>query len=160
MKKIESLSTEDAQIVEAPEIIRQLERNKALNLNKTNGATGPGPSNSRTGTNREISSASAYIMKLNGGQADIYKIGYSSDINARLSALNKGLISGVTCFSWELIQTQAFSDEKKAYNFEQHMHKRLRQSLVKNEREIYHISYNELNSVWIDEFYNSSWALC
>jgi len=158
VKKIESLRCEKVNIIEAPEIIRQRKRNRALSLNNTNGATGPGPSNSRKGTERESSSASAYIMKLHGSLNEVYKIGYSSNVLGRLADLNKGLITGVTNFYWEVIQQQAFPDEKQAYNFEQLMHRRLNASLVEGEREIYLIKYKELNSVWIDEFYNANWA--
>lgn len=98
-------------------------------------------------------------MKLHGSSKEVYKIGYSSNVEERLDALNKGLVTGVTKFYWEVIQTQHFSEEKQAFNFEQLMHKRLCTYLVEEEREIYSIGHKELNSAWLDEIYKANWAI-
>ncbi len=55
----------------------------------------------------------------------IFKVGYSADVESRLAALNSGLISSVTGYSWGLALLQGFPREQQAYNFEQIMYSRL-----------------------------------
>ena len=155
---IESFKTKDAEIVDAPVIIQQRERSRALQLNQK-GPTGPGPSNSRSGSERESSNAFAYLLQLNGGKKNVYKIGYSSNVKDRIIDLNKGLITGVTGYSWKGVLQQSFSNEKQAFKFEQLLHKRFVNYLVEGEREIYCVDLKKITSAWQDELYHANWAI-
>jgi hypothetical protein len=157
--KVEALRTEPAQIADAPAIVRQRERQRALVLNRDSGPTGPGPSSTRTGSDRTPGAASAYVLELQGGPRKVIKAGYTTDVEDRVSSLNKGLVPIVTGYSWKLILRQAFATENQAYAFEQIIHNRLRQYRVEGEQEIYSITLNGLNSVWSDVFFRSDWAV-
>jgi hypothetical protein len=155
---LEALPTEPAEIVEAPAIIRQRERQKVFMLNRP--VTGPGPSGARSGSTRVLGEGSAYWLQLQGkGAGDIFKIGFSKDVDVRLETHNKPLIASITGYTWELIQTLKFPTEQQAYNFEQIVHRRLRQYLVDGQTEIYRIQKKEINRVWEDVLYRADWAV-
>jgi len=156
---VEALQTVPADIVEAAAIVRQRERQRALVLNRARGPTGPGPSTSRTGSEREVGAASAYLFELQGGTCKVFKVGYSADAEDRLVSLNKGLISSITGYSWKLVLTQEFATENQAYAFEQILHDRLRQYRVDGEQEIYSIARSAIHTVWVDVFFQSDWAV-
>ena len=156
---VEALRTTPADIVDAPAIVRQRERQRALVLNRTGGLTGPGPSTTRTGSDRTSGAASAYLLELQGGPRKVFKVGYSTDLEGRLASLNKGLIPSVTGYSWRLTLRQAFATENQAYSFEQILHDRLRQYRIDGEQEIYSITQNALTSVWSDVFFRADWAV-
>lgn len=155
--KINALQVEPVQIAEAPAIVRQRERQRSFIL--AGGATGPGPSTSRSGSEREAGVASAYLLELQGGQKRVYKVGYSGDVGGRIMSLNKGLISSVTGYVWKPLLTQPFTSEKQAYEFEQILHKRLRQSLVEGEQEIYSINRKDIEAAWSDILFRGDWAV-
>ena len=157
--KVESLRVEPVEIVDAPVIVRQRERQRCLVLNRNGGPTGPGPTLIRTGSERDTCSAVAYLLELQGGPRKVFKVGYSSDIECRLSALNKGLVTSVTGYSWKLVTSQMFATENQAYVFEQILHARLRQYLIDGEQEIYSIGRNDLDRVWVDVFFGGDWAV-
>ena len=152
--KLGTLPTEPAEIVQAPAIIRQRERQRVFLLN---GATGPGPSTTRTATIRVAGEGSVYLLELQRAR-DIFKIGYSADVEVRLGQHNKPLLPSVTGYSWKLITNLRFPSEQQAYNFEQIVHKRLSRFLVEGEREIYRIERKELDRVWGDVLYRADWA--
>lgn len=156
--QLEGLRTEVASIIDAPAIIRQRERQRALVLNQTKGATGPGPSTFRSASVRVAGTASVYIFQLQGGPRTAYKVGYSGDLDARLALFNKGLISPVTGFYWKPVMSQTFATEKQAYAFEQILHARLRPYTVEGEQEVYAMRWEDLNRAWTDELINADWA--
>ena len=156
--KIDALRTEPVKIVDSPIIIRQRDRQKSLELNRSGGRTGPGPSTARSASEREPSAAFAYVLELVGGQRQIYKVGYSADFEGRITFLNKGLVSSVTGYSWRLAKIQSFPSEKLAYSFEQDIHKHLRRFLVDGEQEIYCVGRKELESAWVDIFFRGEWT--
>lgn len=166
IEAINALATEKADIAEAEEIIRQRARGQALLANRQSTLTGPGPSTTREGWERETTHAAAYILRLNGPQEkysskqkEVYKVGYSGDPEKRVVELNRGLVSGVTGYAWEIALTQKFDDETQAYQFEQLVHSALTNRLVDGEREIYEIPFSDLQSTWITIFQKADWAL-
>lgn len=162
--KIKTLATEPVMVPEIPAIIRQRERQRALQLRGGEGGTGPGPSTSRAGSERDTGAACAYLLSLVGapfGSRPVFKIGYAIDVNCRVAELNKGLVTGVTGYSWKLESHQLFTSEKQAFNFEQILHKRLRPHLVDGEREIYRVARRaDIDTVWLDVFQVADWAIC
>jgi predicted GIY-YIG superfamily endonuclease len=156
--KLEALPGEIAQMVEAPAIIRQLARQRVFLLNR--GVTGPGPSGTRAGFTRILGEGSAYLLELQGkGARDIFKIGFSKDVDVRLEAHNKPLLSSVTEYTWKLVYNLKFPSEQQAYNFEQIVHRRLKQHLVDEQSEIYRIAKKEIDRVWQDVLYRADWAI-
>jgi T5orf172 domain-containing protein len=159
VKRIEALPEEPAHILEIPAIKRQRERQRALARNRRKGPTGPAPSDHREGSFRSPSSAAAYLLKLEGGRENVFKVGYSGELDSRLTTLNKGLLSRVTGFSWRMVAKQNFGSERQAYAFEQEVHRRLRKYLADQELEIYFISQQEIELVWRDVFFAADWAI-
>lgn len=156
---LENLRTERAHIIDAPAIIRQRERQHALLLNQNRNLTGPGPSTGRIGSERVAGAASAYLFELQGGRRLAYKIGYSGDVHGRLAELNKGLVPSVTGCLWRLAMRQEFETENHAYEFEQILHRRLRQHRVEGEQEVYSMKLDDLKRAWADELVNAEWAM-
>jgi T5orf172 domain. len=154
--KLEALPTLPAKIVQAPAIIRQRERQRVFLLNRW--ATGPGPSTTRTATTRDAGEASVYLLELQSAR-DVFKIGYSADVEVRLATHNKPLLPSVTGYSWKLLTNLKFPREQQAYNFEQIVHNRLRRFLIDGEREIYRIERKDLDRVWGDVLYRADWAM-
>lgn len=157
--KVEALRTEPVDIVEAAAIVRQRERQGALVLNRTGGPTGPGPSTTRTGSDRTAGAASAYLLELLGGPRTVFKVGYSAGVEDRLATLNKGLVPSVTGYLWRLVLRQEFATENQAYAFEQILHYRLRQYRIDGEQEIYSAPQKDLNTTWVDVFVRGDWAV-
>jgi T5orf172 domain len=155
--KLEDLLSEPAHLVQAPAIIRQRERQRALISNR--GVTGPGPSTERAASHSTPGAGAVYIFELQGAR-DVFKIGYSTDVEGRLAALNKPLLPGITGFLWKLaLAPQRFPTAQQAYDFEQIVHKHLRSHLVDNEQEIYRISRKELDRIWQGVLYRADWAI-
>ena len=154
--KLEALPSEPVEIVQAPAIVRQRERQRAFVLNR--GTTGPGPSTIRTASNRAAGEGFVYVLELQGAR-NVFKIGYSADVEVRLAAHNKPLLPSVTGYLWKVLITQRFPTELQAYNFEQKIHKRLGPFLIEGESEIYRIGRKELDRVWADILYRADWAI-
>lgn len=76
-----------------------------------------------------------------------------------VAALNRDLMTAITGYEWDLVLTQNFDNEAAAFKFEQLVHNRLHDNLVDNEREVYEISYSQVQSVWVDVLNNANWAL-
>jgi hypothetical protein len=156
--KLEALPAEPAQVVEAPAIIRQLARQQVFLLNRR--VTGPGPSPSRSGSMRVLGEGSAYLLELQGGPArDVFKVGFSKDVDVRLASHNKPLLPSITGYSWKVLYNLRFPTEQQAYDFEQMVHKRLRPFLIDGESEIYRVPRKELDRVWQDVLYRADWAI-
>lgn len=156
-QRIEALPVEPAAIIEVPEIVRQREKQVALQLNRT-GPTGPGPSETRSAVERQCGPGAVYLLALRGGRRSVFKIGYCSDLGERLGSLNAGLVSAVTGFKWQPVLSQSFNTEQQAYAFEQRVHARLVARRVADESEIYETTENEIRSIWSDEFQKGQWT--
>lgn len=162
---IAALPTEDAKIVNAPEIARQRAYQEALQLGRREGPTGPGPSTSRSGSTRDPGHGSAYLLRLKNsdpraraGAKAVFKIGRATDINERIKELNRGLVPAATGYSWICVMQQVFPTEDQAHAFEQALHKLLRRYLVDGETEIYEVSEGEVQTRWMDVFAGRRWA--
>lgn len=156
--RLEALPVETAEIVQAPAVIRQLARQRVFLLNRP--VTGPGPSATRSGSTRVLGEGSAYRLELQGpGARDVFKIGFSSDVDIRLASHNKPLLPSITGYSWKLVDNLQFPTEQQAYNFEQIVHKRLEPFLIDGESEIYVVTRKQLDRVWQDVLYRADWAI-
>lgn len=158
LRTIEALRVEPVGILEVSAIILQRERQRALARNQSEGPTGPGPSDHRKGIVRDPGTAWAYLLKLQGGKDNVFKIGFSQDVESRLATLNKGLLSTLTGFSWRLVEKLAFGSEEQAYKFEQEVHRRLQKFRVDMELEVYLVNQQQIESAWREVFFEASWA--
>lgn len=160
--KVETLKVEEAKIIDAPEIIRQRDRHDALVLNRTKngGLTGPGPSQSRSESTSNIESGTTYLLQLHykGKPQDIFKVGYSGNVNERVENLNKGLIPCITEYLWKTVLNQNFPKVQQAYSYEQVLHEQLQQYRVNGELEIYKIELKRIKTVWSEAFYRADWS--
>lgn len=158
LEKIEKLRIKGADIAEVPIIVKQRERHDALVYNRSK--TGPGPSDSRSGSIIDNQNGSVYLFQLllRGEPQKVFKVGYSSKVEERIESLNNGLVTNVTGYSWKFILEQKFPSSKQAYDYEQLIHSRLFQYRVKNEQEIYNIELKTIQSVWTDVFYRANWT--
>jgi predicted GIY-YIG superfamily endonuclease len=147
----------ECEIIDVPEISKQRALSDALSLTAKSGNTGPGPSNSRKGFQRESTIAYTYLLKLHGTRDEIYKIGYSADVDSRVASLNAGLLTDITGYYWECELTQPFDNENHAFNFEQELHKALIEYRAKGQLEIYLAPLKKLKSLWVDRLKNVSW---
>lgn len=155
--KLLALPTEPVAIGEAPTIIRQRDKQNALVLNRATGLTGPAPSNTRAESEGSDSAASTYLLELQGKQ-DVWKVGYSADLHERLMTLNRGLVPGVTGYSWKLVLIQKFPTKDQAFRFEQALHERLHPHHVEGDREVYAMPSGDVKHIWVDVFKRADWA--
>jgi hypothetical protein len=158
IRTIEALRAEPVAILEVPAIILQRERQRALARNHSEGPTGPGPSGHRKGVVRDTGRAWAYLLKLQGGKENVFKIGFSQDVESRLATLNKGLLSTLTGFSWRLVERLAFGSEEQAYKFEQEVHRHLQKFRIDIELEVYLVNQQQIELAWREVFFEARWA--
>jgi hypothetical protein len=155
--KLEALPTEIAQVVEARAIIRQREKQRVLALSGR--FTGPPPSMTRSASETTDVGGCVYWLRLQGAR-EVFKIGKSKDAEVRLAEHNKPLLTCVTGFEWTLkLQPLRFPTERQAWDFEQAVHRRLRQYLPPGETEIYRVAEKEIDRIWWDEFSRADWAI-
>lgn len=156
---IDQLATTPAKNCDAPEIRKHRAKNAALLLT---GQTGPGPSKSRSGSETNHKNGYSYLFKLAGKLgvgSPVFKIGYSNAPERRLAELNRGLLSSVTGYSWEILREQKFPNLIEAFTFEQLLHKRLQVHRVDGEREVYRAAEKEVKSAWNNVFVDAEWAM-
>lgn len=161
LSKLKNLKVKEARIIDAPEIIRQRRRHDALILNRTkNGPTGPGPSQSRSGSTNSIENGTTYLLQLHhkGKPLEIFKVGYSGNINERVDNLNKGLIPNVTEYLWKIVLAQNFTTAIQAFSYEQVLHDQLQPYRVNGEIEIYKIEFKRIRTAWTEIFYRGDWS--
>jgi len=90
---IDSLPKSRCDIHEIP----GFERERYLQDMLSFGNTGPGPSSGRSGSEASTGEPVVYRLSLEGRMIkDIYKVGYTTNIERRLKELNKGLITSIT----------------------------------------------------------------
>jgi|GEM_PF-1532175 len=153
---IEALAWEPVALPSVPSLRAAQALSNALGAG---GPSGPRPSLSRTGSERQDQGASAYVFRLQGGVVpNAFKIGFSTDVPERLKTQNKQIRPTVTGCSWELVLTQNFPAEEQAFRFEQELIDRLRDRLVPPEAEIVSIQFKRLQTAWTDVLMGKRWA--
>lgn len=142
---IDNLPKSRCKIHEIPEFERERYLQDMLN----SGNTGPGPSNSRSGSEASTGKPVVYRLSLEGKMIkDISKIGYTTNINRRLKELNKGLITSITGYSWKLEEVQPHTSSLAAFTCEQLIHKHLQKWRVLGQSEIYQLSERKIASIF------------
>lgn len=142
---IEQLPKERVEIAPIPEFNRLRYRERLLAL----GRTGPGPSRSRSASITTHGFPVTYCLKMTGtGRNDVFKIGYTNNLDIRHAELRRGLVTAITGFSWEQHIVQPQESGISAYVCEQLVHKTLAKYRVEGEQEIYKVTEREMMSVW------------
>ena len=154
---IEGLETAQLDIRDAPVLRQARGLQDTLRLAR-DGATGPGPSTSRAGSERAPGEGYAYMLRLEGARRAAFKVGRSTDVAGRIAQLNKGLVPSVTGCRWVLEQHQRFPSEEQAHGFEQAVHRRLRRHLAEGETEIYVTLRSEVEQAWVDVLMSGEWT--
>jgi hypothetical protein len=88
--------------------------------------------------------ASTYVMRF--GATSIWKIGFASNLTARLAELNRHIPVEVLNCCWSLVREQRWPDPKLAYEMEQRVLAELRDSRTTGER--VRCSEKDLNAAW------------
>ena len=101
------------------------------------GKSGPPPSSSRKGAERDLSRGFVYVLTLQGSVKPAVKIGFTSDLNRRVNTLNKEIHPPLTNCHWEILEYWPFASEREAYEFEQELNLFLRPHLISGEREVF-----------------------
>lgn len=163
IKRVAELPTEPLNIARSPIIAAQVAVHDALGLHRL-GPTGPGPSDHRAAVERTSTWGFAYALKLVGPSAwrptfPVFKVGRSIDVAKRAEELNSGLLPFVTGFRWQVVMQQRFRDEAEAHAFEQAVHERLRNKLVRDEREVYQLRQGDLEAAWMTVFQSGEWSV-
>ena len=110
--------------------------------------SGPPPSGQRKASKIEQNKIGyTYVFKLEGVKEDALKIGFTANLSKRLNDLNSEIRPSVTGLSWEPVTFWQFNDVRSAYEFEQEIQSKLRDSLYEGEREIFKISVDDLSSI-------------
>lgn len=142
---IEELRKERVEIAEIPEFKRQEYQQRMLAA----GITGPGPASNRSAGSVKVGTPVTYCLKMSGTKRiDVFKVGFTNNLDRRHKELNQGLVSTITGFGWDQYAQQAQESGINAYICEQRMHEALSKYRVNGEREIYKLPEKELLSVW------------
>ena len=162
--RLAALPTELVNITASPIIAAQASVSEALRLNRETGPTGPGPSNHRGAVDRAPAWGSAYMLRLVGPldwrpHAQVLKVGRAEHVDKRLKALNYGLVTGATGFSWQMVLEQRFPTEIVAHAFEQSVHDLLTPQRVKGQSEVYSIRQSDAELAWMKVFKAGKWGL-
>lgn len=157
VQKVLALPYTDCEVHDIPQFARQRTFADNLNLNRKDGPTGPPPSASRSGSERELGEGYAYALELHGGKIKAFKVGSAHDPAARLTTLNNEIRTSVTGCHWEPILQQKFQTESMAYNFEQSVLKQLKDRKVPGETEILDIPRQDLESAWTRKLMEKKW---
>lgn len=128
------------------------------NRRSKDGLTGPGPSLFRAGSTAKPGVPVAYLLKLHGASASIFKVGYSNQLEGRIAELNKGLVSSVTGYSWEVLNFQECKDIDSAYQFEQFVIQQLKDFLVKDQNEIFSAPIHVIKEKWEMAIVQKKWS--
>ena len=154
---IEALPQQQVSFAELPANFDQRALQASILLSRR-ASTGPGPSTERSASSREAGAGFAYVFQLEGVRSrDVFKVGYSKDVDQRVRDLNKGLLKAVTGYSWKPIMRQAFATEDQAFTFEQEMHDALKPHLVAGEREVYRLRKGSLETKWMELLTRGAW---
>jgi hypothetical protein len=157
-EKICSLPTVTAEVADFESLRRIRAQANALG-GQRNGPTGPPPNEGGGGGKRTLGAGYAYALHLQGGlYGDAYKIGSTSDLDARLDTLNFELRPSVSGCQWKRVLHQQFESERYAYNFEQRLLSRLSERRVDGEKEIIRIALDELQNNWLETFKEGKWV--
>ena len=152
-ERIESLNTKKLEIVRTPELDKAIKQNKLLS--RSNGSTGPGPSDSREDAEIGEGSPVTYWLKLEGVKPrQAYKIGYTNNLERRLKELNSPMVSSITKNKWVVVRAQPQDSKKEAFDCEQIIIKKLNSYLVENENEVFETSFKTILSIWNNAIIN------
>jgi len=123
-------------------------------LQRKYGASGPPPSATRSGSERELGVGYAYAFSLIGGKVTgAIKIGSTRDPQDRLKQLNAELRPHLTGCEWKFRLGQIFPSETHAYRFEQMLLHQLHDRLVPGDREVVAVPHQELQDAWSSLFF-------
>jgi len=157
--KLCSLPTRPAEIKQIPILEREAVYAKTMELHRKYGLSGPPPSGTRSGSQREMGLGYAYAFLLRGGKyGDAIKIGSSYDPDQRLKKLNAEIRPHLTGCKWTQLIYQVFPSETYAYRFEQLLLRRLRDMLIPGDREVIRSNLMDFNRVWVDTLYGKHWT--
>ncbi|MBK4717577.1 GIY-YIG nuclease family protein [Azospirillum sp. YIM DDC1] len=156
--RIWALPSTPCVIASTPQLDREAAYAQAMELKRTYGASGPPPTGTRSGSERQLGLGYAYAFVLTGGRIAAYKIGSTSNPADRLAALNRELRPHLTGCAWEPMFQQIFPSETFAYRFEQLVLRRLRDRLVPGDREVVAVTFGELERTWTDIFVGKEWG--
>lgn len=159
VRQLLALSTKPALIAQIPLLEREAAYSQAMTLQKKYGASGPPPSTSRRGSEREEDAGFAYAFSLVGSKVPgAIKIGSSRNPQDRLKALNAQIRPHLTGCEWKFRTCQAFASETYAYRFEQMLLRQLRNKLIPGDREVVGMPFEDLLTAWVDLFFSKAWA--
>lgn len=155
-----SLPSVRCEIAHIPVIDKEVAYSEAMRLQKKYGPSGPPPSSTRSGSERELGEGFAYAFPLVGSKVSgAIKIGSSHDVPERLRQLNAEIRPHLTGCEWRLGFWQVFSSETHAYRFEQMLLSRLRERLIPGEREVVSMPMRELEVAWTSLLFSKQWTL-
>lgn len=106
--------------------------------------SGPPPTASASGWERQLTRGFVYLMKLAGVERSIFKIGFSGAVEGRLKQLNREIRPGATGLSWALVDQRDFDDPLMAFACEQALIQTLSDNAVAGEREIFEVPYDKV----------------
>lgn len=160
VQEILALPTRPAQIARIPMLDKEIAYSQAMALQRHYGASGPPPTATRSGSQREMSVGYAYAFSLLGGKVGgAIKIGSTRDPQERLKQLNKELRPHLTGCEWKFRLGQIFPSENYAYKFEQMLLCELRDRLIVGEREVVAMPLDELQAAWTNLLFSKRWTL-
>ena len=142
---IDLKSTLEGDSLDTHDVLKKYHQKK---INHKFKKSGPPPSGQRKASKIEQNKIGyTYVFKLEGVKEDALKIGFTANLSKRLNDLNSEIRPSVTGLSWEPVTFWQFNDVRSAYEFEQEIQSKLRDSLYEGEREIFKISVDDLSSI-------------
>ena len=142
---IDLKSTLEGDSLDTHDVLKKYHQKK---INHKFKKSGPPPSGQRKASKIEQNKIGyTYVFKLEGVKEDALKIGFTANLSKRLNDLNSEIRPSVTGLSWEPVTFWQFNDVFSAYEFEQEIQSKLRDSLYEGEREIFKISVDDLSSI-------------
>ena len=107
-------------------------------------SSGPLPTASASGWQRQLTKGSVYLMRLSGVERSIFKVGFSGAVDGRLKQLNRELRPGATGLNWALVDQRDFDDPLMAFACEQTLIRGLSTYVVHGEQEIFELPYDSV----------------
>jgi hypothetical protein len=159
VEALKKLPTVPCEIARVPLLDKEVAYSEAMTLQRTYGASGPPPTATRSGSERQMGVGYAYAFALVGGQVPgAIKIGSTRDPKERLKQLNKELRPHLTGCEWTFKLGQIFSSETYAYRFEQMLLRQLKDHRVDGDREVVSMSLDSVTKAWTDLLLSKQWA--
>lgn len=160
IQKLLALPSVPCEIARIPMLDKEVAYSEAMALQRQYGASGPPPTTTRSGSQREMGVGYAYAFSLVGGKVGgAIKIGSTRDPKERLKQLNAELRPHLTGCEWRPRLGQIFPSETYAYRFEQMLLRQLGGRLVPGDREVVAMPFNEFQDAWTSLLFSKEWAL-